>query len=369
VALWRIAPRPLPPNLCYNRASKTACAKRRTNDEECNMPDMPSPDDRRDFIKKGLVLAGAAGLLASGMGPLAAQTFGPMRRSNRYDDTFIFERKPFLWPGNKTLAVWIAPNVEVWHYDSAAGTGVSPNPSNRVPDVINYAWREYGMRVGLWRIADVLDAAGVKASIALNSQVCETYPKAIEEMNKRGWEFMGHGTTNSESLAGLAPDKEREVIRHVLKTIEQAGGKKPRGWLGSGLTQTYNTLDILAEEGVVYCGDWNNDDQPIPMKVKSGKMTAIPYCMEINDIPLYIRKGYTGEQYFRSVMDQFETLLADSAKQPRVMGIPLHPMITGQPLRIKYLARALDEMKKHERVWFATGGEIIDAYLRANTTG
>ena len=326
--------------------------------------------NRRDFITKSLALAGSAGLLTSGLAPVVrAQTLGPMRRSNRYDDTFIHERKPFAWPGNKSLAVWIAPNVEVWHYDSPVGTGVSPNPSNRVPDVINYAWREYGLRVGLWRLADVLDAAGVKATVALNSQVCDAHPKVVEEMKKRGWEFMGHGTTNSESLAGLAIDKEKEVIRHVLKTIEQATGWRPRGWLGTGLTQTYNTLDILAEEGVTYCGDWNNDDQPYPMKVKTGKMVAIPYCMEINDIPLYIRKGYTGEQYLRSVMDQFEQLLADSAKQPRVMGIPLHPMITGQPLRIKYLERALAEMKKHERVWFATGSEIIDAYERANPTG
>lgn len=327
--------------------------------------------DRRDFIQKSLFLAGTAGFVASGLASTGsyAQTFGKMRRADRYEDTFIHQRKPFSWPGGKTLAVWIAPNVEVWHFDSAVGTGISPNPANRVPDVINYAWREYGMRVGLWRLADVLDGAGVKATVALNSQVCETHPQAIEEMKKRGWEFMGHGTTNSESLAGLPPDKEREVIAHVLKTIEAATGRRPRGWLGTGLTQTYNTLDILAENGVTYCGDWNNDDQPYRMKVKSGKMIAIPYCMEINDIPMFIRKGYTGEQYYRSVMDQFEGLLADSDKHARVMGIPLHPMIIGQPLRTKYLQRALAEMKKHDRVWFATGSEIIDAYEKANPVG
>ena len=332
---------------------------------------MQSGHDRRDFIKKSLVLAGTASLLTSGLAPVVAraQTLGPMRRSNRYEDSFISERKPFAWPGNKKLAVWIAPNVEVWHYDLPAGQAVTPNTANRVPDVVNYAWREYGVRVGLWRIADVLDAAGLKATVALNSQFCETFPKAMEEMKKRGWEFMGHGTTNSESLAGLNPEKEKEVIRHVLKTIEQSSGRKPRGWLGTGLTETYNTLDILAEEGVVYCGDWNNDDQPCPMKVKTGKLFAIPYCMEINDIGLYIRKGYTGEQYYRSVIDQFEQLYADSEKQPRVMGIPLHPMITGQPLRIKYLQRVIAEMKKLEGVWFATGSEIIDAYERAHPAG
>jgi len=321
--------------------------------------------DRREFFVKSLLLAGAAALAVSGLGPLAAQAQTapkPIRRSERYDDSFITERKPFKWPGNNTLAVWFIPNVEVWHYDSAVGVGITPNPTNYVPDVFNYAWREYGMRVGLWRMADVFDDAGVKATVALNSQVCEVHPKAIEEMKKRGWEFMGHGTTNSTNLAGLNPEQGRDTIRGVLKTIEHATGKRPRGWLGSGLIETHNTLDILAEEGVIYCGDWNNDDQPYPMKVKSGKMFAIPYCNEINDIPLYIRKGYTGEQYLRSVIDQFDVLYADSRKHPRVMGVPLHPMISGQPLRIRYLQRAIAHMKEHQGVWFATGSEIIDAY-------
>ena len=323
--------------------------------------------DRRQFVAKGLLLAGAAGITASGLasGAARAQTAPrPIRRSERYDDSFIFERKPFKWPGNNTLAVWFAPNVEVWHYDSAAGTAISPNPTNRVPDVFNYAWREYGMRVGLWRLADVFDEAGVKATVALNAQVCDVYPKAMDEMKRRGWEFMGHGTTNSTNLAEFdqQPDQERDAIRNILKTIEQASGKRPRGWLGSGLVETYNTLDILAAEGVNYCGDWNNDDQPVPMKVKTGKIFGIPYCNEINDIGVYLRKGWTGEQYLLSVIDQFDTLYADSRKQPRVLGVPLHPMISGQPLRIKYLQRAIAHMKEHQGVWFATGSEIIDAY-------
>ena len=323
--------------------------------------------DRRQFVAKGLLLAGAAGIAASGLasGAARAQTAPrPIRRSERYDDSFIFERKPFKWPGNNTLAVWFAPNVEVWHYDSAVGAAITPNPTNRVPDVFNYAWREYGMRVGLWRLADVFDEAGVKATVALNAQVCDVYPKAMDEMKRRGWEFMGHGTTNSTNLAGFdqQPDQERDAIRNILRTIEQASGKRPRGWLGSGLVETYNTLDILAAEGVNYCGDWNNDDQPVPMKVKSGKMFGIPYCNEINDLGVYLRRNWTGEQYLLSVIDQFDTLYADSSKQPRVLGVPLHPMISGQPLRIKYLQRAIAHMKEHQGVWFATGSEIIDAY-------
>ena len=327
---------------------------------------------RRDFLKRSLTFTGAAGAVLVGLPSktASAQAPGdPVRRADRYDDSFIFERKPFRWPGNATLAIWIAPNVEVWRYDSATGQAISPNERGIVPDVVNYAWREYGMRVGLWRLADVLDAAGLRATVALNSAVVEAHPKAVDEMKRRRWEFMGHGITNSENLAGLPLERERALIQTALKTIEQATGNRPRGWLGSGLTETYNTLDILAEEGVIYCGDWNSDDQPYPMKVRTGTMFSIPYCMEINDIPLFIRKGYTGEQYLQSLVDQFDTLYADSAKQPRVLGIPLHPMITGQPLRSSYLARALAHMKKHERVWFATGSEIVDAYRRATGAG
>jgi peptidoglycan/xylan/chitin deacetylase (PgdA/CDA1 family) len=324
-----------------------------------------SERNRRDFLKQGL--AGAAGALMSGpvLQALAQPPGGPVRRADRYEDLFIFERRPFTWPGNATLAVWIAPNVEVWRYDSPVGQAVSPNTRNIVPDVINYAWREYGMRVGLWRVADILDAAGIRATVALNSAVAEIHPRAVQEMKKRGWEFMGHGITNSDNLAGLDPADERRVIQTVLRTIEQATGQRPRGWLGPGLAETYNTLDILAEEGVVYCGDWNSDDQPYPMKVRTGRIFSIPYCMEINDIPLFVRNGYTGEQYLKSVTDQFDTLYADSARHPRVLGLPLHPMIIGQPLRSKYLERALAHMKQHEHVWFATGSEIVDAYQRA----
>ena len=308
---------------------------------------------RREFLARALTLGAAAGALAPGLTrkvAFAQAPAGPVRRSDRYDDSFIFERKPFVWPGNATLAVWIVPNVEVWRYDSPAGQGVSPNDRGIVPDVVNYAWREYGLRVGLWRIADVLDAAGVKATVALNSAVADTHPKAIDEMKRRGWEFMGHGITNSENLAGLPPDRERVLIQTVLRTIERATGRRPRGWLGPGLAETHSTLDILAEEGVVYCGDWNSDDQPYPMKVRKGRMFSVPYCMEINDIPLFMRKGYTGEQYLRSVVDQFDALYADSAKQPRVLGLPLHPMIVGQPLRIRYLARAGAHEKARARL-------------------
>ncbi len=326
--------------------------------------------NRRDFLGRSWGLMGAAGLLyASGsQGALRTQAqerrSTAIRRPERYDDSFIFERKPFTWPGGKTLALWIIPNVEVWQFDSPAGAAISPNTANRVPDVINYSWRDYGIRVGLWRIADVLDAAGVRATVALNSMVCDVFPKAVEEMKKRSWEFMGHGMTNSWNLANIPAGEEREVIQTTLRTIQRATGKRPRGWLGPGLTETFNTLDLLAEEEIAYVGDWNSDDQPFAMRVNKGKVFAIPYGMDINDMSLINRLGYTGEQYLRALMDQFDTLYADSQKTARVMGIPLHPFLTGQPWRTPYLKKAIEHFQQHDRVWFATGSEIADAYQR-----
>jgi peptidoglycan/xylan/chitin deacetylase (PgdA/CDA1 family) len=316
--------------------------------------------NRREFMGRTSGMLGA-GLLTT-QAPQRKNT--SVRRPERYDDSFIFERKQFTWPGAKTLAIWFVPNVEVWQYDSPAGAAISPNASNRVPDVINYSWREYGIRVGLWRIADVFDAAGIRATVALNSQVCDVFPRAVDEMKRRNWEFMGHGITNSWNLERLPLDEERSVIQTTLRTIERATGKRPRGWLGPGLTETFNTLDLLAEEGVVYVGDWNSDDQPFAMKVKSGKLFAVPYGMDINDMSLINRLGYTGEQYMRALTDQFDTLYADSQKHSRVMGIPLHPFLTGQPWRSSYLKKAIDHFQQHDRVWFATGSEIADAYQR-----
>src|SRR5689334_9817861 len=186
-----------------------------------------NPLNRRELLKSGTllgglsglgVLGGAAGALASSrlQGAPRAQAQArstAVRRPERYEDSFIFERKSFTWPGGKTLAIWIIPNVEVWQYDSPAGAAISPNANNKVPDVINYSWREYGMRVGLWRIADILDAAGIRATVALNAMVCDVFPKAVEEMKRRRWEFMGHGITNSWNMDGLPIEEERKTIQ------------------------------------------------------------------------------------------------------------------------------------------------------------
>jgi peptidoglycan/xylan/chitin deacetylase (PgdA/CDA1 family) len=320
--------------------------------------------NRRRFMCKVVGLVGATGTLAATPGVLQQRQSGAnIRSSGRTNDSLILERKPFTWPGGKTLAVWIAPNVEVWSFDSAVDAALSPN-GGIGPDVITYGTRDYGIRVGLWRIADVLDQAAIKATVAINAAACEIYPRAVDEMKKRGWEFMAHGLTNSQSLKNLPIDQERIVIKTTIQTIEKAAGKKVDGWLSPGQSETSNTPDLLAEAGVLYTGDWNNDDQPYRMKATNGQLYSLPYCQAINDIDILSRLGLTGPQYLQSLVEQFETLKSDSRKSPRVMGIPLHPFLTGSPANIKYLKEALQHMKQAEGVWFATGSEIVEAYRK-----
>ena len=317
---------------------------------------MKNTVNRRDFLNRGIGLCGAVG--ASGAAAFAQSM---VRRPGRFEENSLtLKRKPFTWPGGKTLAVWVIPNVEVFILNpQGAGKRVQGDE-----DVLGYTWREYGMRVGLWRIADVMDAANIRATVALNAGVCDVWPKAIEEMDKRGWEMMGHNVTNSRSLRNLPLDEEEKIVRDTVKIISQATGKKVRGWLGTGLGETFSTLDVLAEVGVEYTGDWNNDDIPYPMKTKSGEIYALNYGNAINDISFY-GKGHTGEEYYQMAVNQFDTLYADSQKMPRVMGMPLHPFHTGEPLRIKYFQKAIQYMQKQDKVWFATGGEILDAYLKS----
>ena len=320
--------------------------------------------DRRDFFRKTFGLCATAGALAtsaSSRGKVWAQTpAAGVRRPDRYDEElFVFNRKRFTWPGGKTLAIWPIPNVEVFLLNQSAGTAGGGGL-----DVRNYTWREYGMRVGLWRLADALDSVGARATVALNAATCEIFPRTMDEMKKRGWEMMGHGLTNSQVLRGMNLDQERTLIHTTLQIIERTMGTPVRGWLGSGLAETLTTLYTLAEAGVRYTGDWDNDDLPYRMRVKTGEMYSLPYGNQINDIDVFGR-GHTGQEYYQLLVDQFDTLYAESQKLPRVMGIPLHPFHTGQALNAKSFQKALQYFKQRDGVWFATGSEILEAYKKS----
>ena len=203
----------------------------------------------------------------------------------------------------------------------------------------------------------------IRASVLLNAEVCEQHPPIIEEGNKRKWEWLGHGMTNSISMLDYAPEEERHHSQGQ-RDITKATGKAPKGWLGPGLGETHDTPDHLAAEGFEYVCDWGNDEQPTPMRVKSGRMVVVPYELGVNDIRVFHRENHTPEQYYRMVCDHFDTLYKDSATGGRVLCLPLHPFVIGMPFRINYLDKALDYMCAHEGVWRTTGWEIAEWYYK-----
>ena len=278
---------------------------------------------------------------------------------HRFDYSPIIKRKPLTWPNGARVAVWIIPNIEHFEFDLP---GTALFPLNLVPDVLNYGWRDYSVRVGVWRLMDTLDKYGVRATVALNAAVCEHYPIIIEEGKKRNWEFMGHGMTNSQLLSGLPEEEERKVIRQTIHTITQSVGRAPQGWLGPALAETFITPDLLAEEGIRYLCDWCNDDQPYAMKVKKGQLLSVPYSIELNDIPFFIGKGNSGADFLQAIKDQFDVLYEEGKTNGRVMAIALHPFIISVPYRHKYFAEALEYICRHREVWLATGSEIANWY-------
>lgn len=273
----------------------------------------------------------------------------------------IIARKPIKWPGNARIAVWLIPNIEDYRID-VPSHGISPVLVSQMPDVLNWAWKDYGSRVGVWRLMELFDKHGIRATVALNASVCQDYPVIIEEGKKRGWEFMGHGITNSKILTNLSEEEERTVIRTTIETITSAAGKRPEGWLGPGLAETYNTVNILAEEGIRYVCDWCNDDEPYPMEPRKGTLISIPYSLEINDFPAIVHLHRTAQEFYEMIKDQFDVLYEEGTKSGKVMAIALHPMIMGSPFRIKYLDSALKYIKRHKNVWFTTGSEIANWY-------
>ena len=205
-----------------------------------------------------------------------------------------------------------------------------------------------------------MERHGFVATAALNAEVAEHYPQIIAAGNKLGWEWMAHGPNNSMLFTGMPEEAERPIIAGVLDTIARSTGKKSRGWLGPALTETDHTLDLLAEAGIEYVADWCNDELPYAMKTRAGPIVAIPYTLEIGDIPVYLERGGSGEDFTRMVVDQFDTLYEEGAKRPRVLSLALHPFLSGHPFRARALDRALAHIKKHDAVWITTGGAIVD---------
>lgn len=280
---------------------------------------------------------------------------------DRFDYSAIVDRPPLRWPDGARVAVWVIPNIEHFLFDRPS-TSIAPKSTSLVPDILNYSWRDYGVRVGIWRMMEIMERHGVKGTVALNSDVCHRYPRIIHAGNELGWEWMGHGNNNSTLINAQSEDEERALIRSVTDRIAKATGQRPRGWLSPALSETHRTPDLLAELGYEYVCNWVNDEQPYPMRVRQGSLISIPYSIEINDIPAFIEQKQSAEAFGRMIRDQFDVLYEDGAKTGRVMAICLHPFLIGHPHRSKYFAEALAHIAARKEVWLTTGGEIVRWY-------
>ncbi|MEW5888647.1 MAG: polysaccharide deacetylase family protein [Pseudomonadota bacterium] len=271
----------------------------------------------------------------------------------------IVDRPRLRLPHDARVVVWPIVNVEEWEIIRAMPRQVLPAPTGVpvLPDVANWAWHEYGMRVGFWRLKAVLDRLGIKATLSINGKVCDTYPRIAEAALDAGWEFMGHGFVQMPTHQVA---DQRAMIAETVATIERFTGTRPVGWLGPGLTQTLDTVDHLAEAGIRYIGDWVLDDQPCFFKTAFGDMVAMPYSLELNDIPMMAVQHHRSDVFLERVKDTFDCLYQEGIEQPRIMGIPVHPFLSGVPHRIKYFEQALEYLQRHAGVLFWTGAQILD---------
>lgn len=278
----------------------------------------------------------------------------------------INRRPRYSLPGGARVALWVVTNIEFFALDKPmpGDSNERPKPGDHTPMVRHWAQRDYGNRVGVYRVMDVLAKHGIRSSVALNAVVCDHHPQLVEDCMKLGWEMMGHCRTNTERVTEVPLAEERALISESLARIAKATGKRPVGWLGSGLQETWNTVDHLLAEGCVYVADWVNDDQPYTLELEGGKLVSVPYSYELNDLAAIVRSKYTPGEFERMIKDQFDVLWREGAESGRVMAICLHPFLIGHPHRIGALDRALEHIGKFDGVWKATGEEIAHHYLQ-----
>jgi peptidoglycan/xylan/chitin deacetylase (PgdA/CDA1 family) len=287
-------------------------------------------------------------------------------RNPFYEYSPIVHRPPFELPGGSRLALWFGVAIE--HYPwGKPGLSLVPYTADLVPDPMNYGWRDYGPRVGAFRLMDILDRAGVPVTGIVNSDACTEYPGLIEEALKRGWtSWVAHGDNNSTWQVGLERDAEVELVKKVTSTIEAAVGHPPAGWIGPALTGTMNTFDVIAEAGYRYTIDWADDDQPHWVNVTSGSLASVPYQRELNDVVAFMLHHETGAEFAQSILDAVDQMLADPGDHGRVLGVGFHPFLVGQPWRAIHLARALEQLRDRDGVWLTTSDAVADLFYESS---
>jgi allantoinase len=298
----------------------------------------------------------------------SAQAAGRMTQrmlpNERISYSAITERAPLKLPDGARMVVWVIVNVEEWDPREPMPRTVLTPPAggSPLPDIPNWAWHEYGNRVGFWRFIEVFDALSIPAVLAINGSALAAYPAIVRAARDREWEFIGHGFSQ-RSMQKV--ENERADIRKTRDVIAAATGAPPRGWLGPGLTETWETPDLLVEEGYDYVADWVLDDQPVWLKTRTKPILNLPYTQECNDVAMMLIQHHKASEYCDRALDQFEQIYADAAKSARVMALVVHPYIMGAPHRLKYFRRVLETISKKSDVKFWTGAEIADWYRAA----
>jgi peptidoglycan/xylan/chitin deacetylase (PgdA/CDA1 family) len=288
---------------------------------------------------------------------MIARTNGRLRSHGRYDYSPIVGRPRFEWPGGRRLAVYVALNLE--HYAFGEGLVEELVPGMPQPDVLNHSWREYGNRVGAWRLARAFDETKLPATVLVNSDLYAHCPAVVAAFRARGDEIAAHGRTNSETQGGLGEDAERALIREATETIARHEGRRPAGWLGPWIAETPVTPELLKETGYSYVLDWCADDQPVWLATRAGRLLAVPYPQELNDSAAIVGRRVGADAFADMIVDQFDEMLEQSAGEPLVMGIALHSYVVGQPFRLRHLRRALRHVAaQRESIWLTTAGAI-----------
>jgi allantoinase len=283
-------------------------------------------------------------------------------KHNRYEYSIIGERNDYSWPGGKRLAFCLTTNIEVYAY--RRGTGWDPAKKGEPQQQRNYSWRDYGNRVGIWRLFDLFEQLNLPAAHNINSLLYEYHPQICERIRKRGDEVVGHGRTNAERQGDLWELDERRLIDDVTQEITRREGHPPTGWMGPAASESNVTPDLLKEAGYRYVMDWPADDQPFWLQTRAGPILSVPYPAELNDSAAIIHRDGTARDFADMIVDGFDEMIEQCRAQPLVMTISLHPFVMGQPFRLPALRRALTHCVEHrnrDRVWWTTPGAVADA--------
>jgi peptidoglycan/xylan/chitin deacetylase (PgdA/CDA1 family) len=281
-----------------------------------------------------------------------------MRWHGRYGYSAITRRPDYSWPKSRRLAVYVGFNIE--HFDFGGGLGAALGPKNPEPDVLNYTWRDYGNRVGVWRCLELFHQLNIRVAALVNTSLYDHCPEVVEAFAKRGDELIGHGHTNSVRQGDMQEADEKRLLQYCRDRIRRESGVAVTGWLSPWISESAVTPDLLVEAGYRYTLNWCHDDQPTEMKTRSGKLWSVPYPQELNDIPMIMARHMDARDFAEVIIDNFDEMLEQSHAQPLVMGIALHPYIVGQPYRLRHLRRALEHMHREKRVWWTTPGAICD---------